>query len=127
MSDYYDFSLEHIRQLLAVAGLRKMHLPDGFESATIGELQKCYNGIGPDRWCPKFRRAITRLLEFLEAPALIHDWEYSQPVKSYGRFTAANWRLLVNSWKDGRFRVGLAAAVLCQLFGYSGYKEGAVK
>lgn len=119
----YDYTIEHIQDLLGVTRLRNMSLPDGFADESIETLQRVYNGVGAEAWSSKFRSFVTRLLEDLEAPALIHDWEYTFQPKNYKAFTKANFRLCINAWKDHRFKVGLGAAILCQLFGYSGYKE----
>jgi len=118
----YNYSLKHIKELRAVILLRKMSVPDDFKSTNSKRLRSIYNGIGPEAWSSTFRGIVTKALSVLESPALIHDFEYSHRAKSYWRFTKANFRLMWNSWLDGRFRAGIVAALLCQIFGYGGYK-----
>ncbi len=122
----YDFTIDHIRELLAVTDLRNMSLPEGFATTSMEELQRIYNGIGPEAWGSSFRCCITKLLNWLETPALIHDWEYEFAPRTYGAFTQANLRLVWNSWKDGRFKIGLAAGLLCQIGGWGAFKNGGV-
>jgi len=120
----YDYTIDHIRELLAVVDLRHMSYPEGFAETSMEELQRVYNGVGPESWNPTFRGWMTKLLNWLEAPALIHDYEYSFAERTYWAFTKANLRLVGNSWRDGRFKIGLAAGVLCQLGGWRAYKVG---
>ena len=90
---------------------------------THEELQACYNGVGPDRWSSRFRRFTTWILTFLEASALIHDWEYEYQEKTYWAFTLANLRLAWNASLDRHPVAGIVGAVLCQCFGWRGFKN----
>ena len=133
----YAYSLEHVQELRDVA-LSRLSTPDSFRSEELPVLQTCYNGIGPDRWSSRFRGFVTWVLGFFEADALVHDYEYSLAVKSYWLFTVANLRFALNSviLAAVRFGVtrktlkvaslGLLLALLCQVFGYSGYKTGSL-
>ena len=123
MDTKYNFSFEHIVFLRSHCYRSHLWVPDGFWMTTHEELQACYNGIGPDRWSSRFRRFTTWILTFLEAPALIHDWEYTYQPKTYGAFTMANLRLAYNAAKDNHPFSGITAAVLCQLFGWRGYEK----
>ena len=74
------------------------------------------------------------MLRPFQAAAFVHDWEYSLPEKSYRAFTAANCRLAANTAREALYdcRVslvpaGIAAAVLCQLFGHAAYLRGRPK
>ena len=133
----YHYSLDHVRALRERA--RRYHLwhPEGFAAAPDELIRRCYNGIGPDRWASQFRGLVTWLLGFFEADAMLHDFEYSLPGKTYGRFTLANVRFCVNAVLLAlqayplKLAVKVAAlgvllGVLCQLFGYSGYKTGTI-
>jgi len=133
----YAYPLDHVRKLRDVA-LSRLSAPDSFRSEQLEILHGCYNGIGPDRWSTRFRAFVTWVLGFFEADALVHDYEYSLPKKSYGLFTVANLRFALNSviLAAVRFGVtrktakvaalGLLLALLCQLFGYSGYKTASL-
>ena len=121
MRNGYYCTLSHVRDLRRVIALRRMSVPKGFFRINSRRMQSAYNGIGPEAWSASFRSAITGALDFLEAPALIHDVEWSARRKSFWRFTASNLRLMVNSWKDAHFIAGVVAAVLCQCFGHRGY------
>lgn len=130
----YDFSIEHVNDLYNIVLQKKLSIPAEFEKEKISILRQCYNGIGPDRWSSQFRAFTTSLLEFFEAEAMIHDYEYSLPKKSYWRFSKANLRFAFNgvvlaikthkiSLKTLKLIVlGFILALLCQMFGYSGYK-----
>lgn len=119
----YNFSLDHVRKLKMHCFEARLSMPEMFRFASQAQLQACYNGVGPDRWSSCFRRFTTWVLTFLEAPALIHDWEYEYQPKTYGAFTLANLRLAYNAAKDRHPVAGVAAAVLCQLFGWIGFKN----
>ena len=120
----YNYSLEHVQDLKMHCFSARLSMPELFRFATLEVLQACYNGIGPDRWSSRFRRFTTWILTFLEAPALIHDWEFTYQPKTYGAFTMANLRLAYNAAKDKHPFSGITAAILCQLFGWRGYKTG---
>ncbi|MDD3155341.1 MAG: hypothetical protein PHS41_10770 [Victivallaceae bacterium] len=51
-----------------------------------------------------------------------HDFDFAIG-GSYWKFTIANLRLAYNSCRDGIAFVGIAAAILCQLFGWMAWKE----
>lgn len=117
----YNFPLSHIKTLKLHCFDAGLSMPHLFRFASAEQLQACYNGIGPDRWSSRFRRFTTWILTFLEAPALIHDWEFTYQPKTYGAFTLANLRLAYNAAKDKHPFSGITAAVLCQLFGWRGF------
>ena len=132
----YNFGLRHIQGLRRDIIANNLVAPAGFFRATDLELQQCYNGIGPDRWAPRFRDLVSKLLRSFEADALIHDWEYTFQPKTYTHFTIANARFLINTFvaayagNQGRWSKiisqtakGALLALLCQLFGWSGYKS----
>ena len=50
--------------------------------------------------------------------------EYEHQRKTYGAFTLANLRLACNAAMDKHPFAGLAAAILCQLFGWKGFRKG---
>lgn len=120
----YNFPLSHVQRLKAHCLEAGLSMPEMFRSASVEQLQACYNGVGPDRWSSCFRRFTTWVLTFLEASALIHDWEYEYQPKTYGAFTVANLRLAYNAARDCHPFAGLAGAVLCQLFGWVGFRKG---
>ena len=60
----------------------------------------------------------------MEAEALIHDIEYLSENKSYLLFTIANFRLFFNGMKARHFVSGLTLAIICQIFGFSAWKDG---
>ena len=108
--------------------------PDSFWDASEIELAQAFNGIGTDRWPNWLRTALTALLRPFQAAALVHDWEYSQRIKSYRAFSAANWRLAVNIAREALYDchpsvipAGALAALLCQSFGWHAYKTGRLR
>ena len=135
MSVSEEYSRSHIRELRYIAVMHGLSMPDGFSTESEDMLCMLYNGIGPEAWSAHFRRLTTWLLSFFEADALIHDYEYSLPGKSYWKFTLANLRFAWNACKlaFGKYRfreacrvslLGVFLALLCQCFGYDGYLKG---
>ncbi len=125
------YPVAYVREIREHCDRIGVRAPASFWRASMEELAAAFNGVGPDRWCPVFRSAVSWLLKPFFTAALPHDWEYSQPEKSYLAFTAANWRFAVNSWiealderRPGMIFMGLALAVLCQVFGWGGYLHG---
>lgn len=129
-------ALEQIEYLRNLAAARNLSAPARFWETSPEVLEKVYNGIGPDRWSSRFRAAVTALLERYEEEALIHDWEYTYQPKTYLHFLLANLRFAGNAiiaaydrsgvfarrfWLDCGF--GIVLAILCQLFGWTGYRQ----
>lgn len=136
MTTPYNYSIGHILGLRDRIIADDLVAPAGFFMANVHTLQQCYNGIGPERWSPRFRDLTSRLLKSFWCEALIHDWEYTYSPKTYTHFTIANARFLVNTFvaaydsNRGRWSKiisqtakGALLASLCQLFGYAGYKS----
>lgn len=118
--------LMHILTLKQAAVWMKLSLPEGFAECSLLRLFGCYNGVGA-QWMPhRMRRLLTEWFSFLAAASLIHDYEFTCLPKSYWNFTKANLRLAYNAAKSGKLLTGSAAAVICQLFGWSAYKPGKV-
>lgn len=116
--------IEYIKYLRQKAVALKFSFPPNFKRYNSKRLLRCYNGIGA-AWMPKwFRDFVTYIFYRLEAAALLHDFEYTRKKKSYWRFTVANVRLAYNSARSRRLLLGIAAMVVCQLFGWSAYKAG---
>lgn len=120
-----------ISYLRAFCGEFHADAPGSFWSATDSELAQAFNGIGSEHWPDWLRSALTALLRPFQAAALIHDWEYSQNVKSYRMFSAANWHLGVNIAREALYDchpsiipAGALAALLCQIFGWRAYING---
>lgn len=131
---HYNYSLEHIKLLRNTALDRNLYAPKSFWTATNEQLHNCYNGIGPDAWSPYLRGAVTRCLEVFESDALIHDYEYESAPRTYAAFTLANlrfaWNATVNAFYCANLITGfqhvifgMLLALLCQLFGWRGFKH----
>lgn len=116
--------VDYIKYLRAEAVAKGFSFPAKFKKTNSGKMAKLYNGIGAE-WMPKLLvRIITYICDRLEAPALVHDFEYSMKPKTYWRFTVANVRFAYNSAKCRRPVLGIAGAVICQLFGWWAFKNG---
>ena len=116
--------IEYIRYLRQTAVALKFSFPPNFKRYNSKRLLRCYNGVGAE-WMPDWLlKIVTFLCDRLEAPALIHDFEYVHGAKSYWRFTVANVRLAYNAAKSRRILLGIAAMIICQLFGWYAYKHG---
>lgn len=130
----YEYSTDEVKEILKRIKSLNLSAPACFWCCTTEELAACYNGIGPDAWSSRCRKLVTSLLEKFTAPAMVHDWEYTFCPKNYWFFTVANMRFAVNSFIDAFYEkrgsryiikqtlLGIALAMLCQLFGYKGYK-----
>ena len=108
--------------------------PPEFWSAPVDVLERAYNGIGPENWPGWARTIVSFLLRPFAAAALIHDFEFSDQYKSFGRFTDANCRLAVNIAKEAVYNrharyifAGVIAGVVCELFGWRAYQEGKLR
>ncbi|MEA4861702.1 MAG: hypothetical protein AB7F40_05265 [Victivallaceae bacterium] len=128
-----DYSVGHILGLKLAGVELGLKTPPEFSGCPSEVLQRLYNGLGPDRFPAWLRKLITKLLAMFEPPALVHDWEYVFMPKTYLAFTAANLRFAANCLLTaldayGGCRMvreaacGLFLALLCQLFGWHGYK-----
>jgi len=128
-------TLEQVECLRDLVAERNLSAPARFWDTPPETLHRVYNGIGPDRWSARFRASVTALLERYEEEALIHDWEYTFQPKTRLHFLLANLRFAGNAivaaydrsgafsrrfWLDGG--LGIVLAILCQLFGWIGYK-----
>ncbi len=125
----YCYSREHVGMLRRSARRLGCSAPAAFWNAPLRLLQECYNGIGPEAWSSRFRSRVTQALELFEVAALPHDFEFSRSPRNYFAFTLANLRFAVNAGLEARergswrmFRLGLALALVCQLFGWRGYR-----
>lgn len=123
-----------IENLLAMCAEIGAKAPASFWAASDETLARAWNGIGPEHWPKWMRGAVSALLRPFSAAALIHDWEFSNPVKTVKGFTAANARLTGNIIREAIFDChpalipwGIAAGVLCEIFGWRAYKEGKLK
>jgi len=108
--------------------------PPEFWTTPMSVLKRAYNGVGPEDWPTWARKALSVLLRPFSAAALVHDFEYSWEYKSKGMFRDANLRLCINIAKTAVYNrryilivYGVAAALLCQIFGYKAYCEGRLK
>lgn len=125
----YEYPIEHVKELRRRARKYGFWVPPDFWGVAAIQLQRCYNGIGPDRWSKRARRLITWALDYLEAPALPHDYSYDKG-GGYWTFTIANLQLVFNATIEAIVRrsfkifiAGIVAVLLCQLFGYSGFRH----
>lgn len=118
------YSLDHIKKLCDHAKEKGFSFPAEFKGRSLQWMRRHYNGVGAE-WLPRFVRKLTTfLLSPLEPAALLHDIEFLAKKKTYWKFTKANLRLFWNSAKDGHFFLGVGAAVVCQCFGWSAWRDG---
>ena len=116
--------IEHIRYLRKSARALKFSFPENFKRCSSKRLSAYYNGVGAG-WMPDWmRKTLTFMCRRLEAPALIHDFEFVCGKKSFMNFTSANLRLAYNAAKSRRPFTGIISALICQIFGWSAYKNG---
>ena len=117
-------NVEYVKYLRQQAVALKFSFPPNFKKYNSKRLVRCFNGIGAE-WMPKtLRNFMTELFFSLQSAALLHDFEYTHGRKSYWNFTVANVRFAYNAAKSHRLLCGIAGLIICQLFGYSAYKNG---
>ena len=131
----YSYSFEHVQSLKMRCFSARLSMPYFFRFASDEQLQACYNGIGPEAWAPGLRSIVTALLDRFEPEALIHDWEFTYQPRTYTAFTLANIRFAWNAFLCAcsathhrknlllQTAAGIALAVLCQIWGWNGYKQ----
>ena len=95
-----NYSIEHVNSLRQKAIQWKLSAPAGFEECALIDIQKMYNGIGPDRWDSGFRDRLTSVLTWCEPAVLVHDVDFSIKVRS---FEVANDALEANAMKCAWF------------------------
>lgn len=82
-----------------IATVRRLDLlrSHWFDLTSADDLERIYNGIGP-QWLPRWlRRAVTRGLSRYEPAAIIHDWDFAMGYdRSRKAFNAANTRFHAN-------------------------------
>lgn len=128
--NYYNYHVGHVDAIRRRCRKIGASAAPGFWSCRIYRLQGIYNGIGPEAWSPHFRAWVTRTLDRFEVAALPHDYEYATAPRTYLHFTIANARFAVNAcleaWYSRRWRLapeGFLLAILCQCFGWSGFRS----
>mgnify|MGYP000125148407 FL=1 len=141
-----DYDINHVDSLLNHGRDIGIWTSAAFWQASGDTLRRCYNGIGPDAWSSRFRGLVTMLLEPFEIAALPHDFDFGTAARTYFAFTVANIRFAVNAILEAFHRhplclplnkisrqelqrlttmilFGLLLAVLCQCFGWGGFKN----
>jgi len=131
-----DYDINHVDSLLNHGRDIGIWTSAAFWQASGDTLRRCYNGIGPDAWSSRFR----------EIAALPHDFDFGTAARTYFAFTVANIRFAVNAILEAFHRhplclplnkisrqelqrlttmilFGLLLAVLCQCFGWGGFKN----
>ena len=82
----YVPSIDEIESLLAFIKAHNLFVPSYFWKLTPVQIQKIYNGIGPDAEPSWIARRLTDALHWAAAAALIHDIRYE-----FGDGTKADW------------------------------------
>ncbi|MDD5698125.1 MAG: hypothetical protein PHH77_05865 [Victivallaceae bacterium] len=73
--------------------------PESFRAATEEQIDKVYNGAGPD-WMPQWERDIlTEFLRIFKVAIAIHDWRFEYADGSGEGFKTANREFLANMRK----------------------------
>ena len=119
----YAYTLKQVAALRGEVREHHFSVPRGFERCSTRRLREYYNGVGAESWSPYFRKFVSYLLGFLNAPALVHDYEFSRRKKSFWLFSKANLRLVYNCAWEWHLLLGLVAGLLCEIFGYGAYKR----
>lgn len=122
-----------VERLIAVAKRIGLHGVEDVEQHPIGCLCADYNGIGPEFFPERLRRAIDSLAEDLQPAAMIHDFRWSHADGSEDDFNFSNTELEVNFsliaksfpvYHPKRYYlayVGKKFAYLCRAYGYIPY------
>lgn len=104
-----------------------------FWMADIKEVKKCYDGIGPSKWSPKFRKFIAKLLAPVEGSIMIHDYEWKNCDKTFFSFLMINLKFSFNSIREARAEkkwkiafMGIALAILNSTLGWKLFKTSSL-
>ena len=130
------YSLEQIAVLRKKCNDLKLVGREVLDKYSDEELQCICNGIGPDVFPFGIRKFVTFIHPTLECCAFIHDVDFYESNGTRDHFSASNYRYAKNgeilakaaySWYNpARYIVilqGCRHALLCQKYGWSGYKE----
>ena len=128
-------SNEQLKELILTAYRLNLEHVEILDKYSIAEIEKIYNGIGPDRFPGWLRDIVTASADLFEPAALIHDIEYHEG-GTKEQFTASNERFKQNcytlvkdryGWYDPRRYLWLNKARrwsnYCQLFGWDGWTK----
>lgn len=119
-----NYSRKHIIYLCQVARKNDFSFPQEMDNKSYAWIQRHYNGIGAEWMSRSIRNIATKFMQHMEPEAMLHDIEYLNKKKSYWNFTKANFRLCYNAFKARHLFSGIALALICQIFGWSAWKEG---
>lgn len=98
------YTAKEIEELIATAraaNLEGVELLNGDPEAIAVK----YNGIGPEEWPEKWRRAITRCFGLFQPAALIHDLRFTYASGTRRDFNYANVEFHNNCLKLARFSI----------------------
>jgi len=98
------YSFDEINGLCCIISEAELDTPDSLKAASELEIQKSCNGIGADWQSEKSRAIFTKILNYAEAAALIHDWEYAKSDGLIPNQRIADDRFLLNAYREIDFK-----------------------
>ena len=98
------YTKSEIDNLLKIAVDAGLEAPVSLIKSTGLEIQERCNGIGADWMSEQSRAILTRVLNYAEATALIHDWQYSKSDGSRKKQQDADDLFLLNGYREIDFK-----------------------
>lgn len=107
-------------------------VPD-FWLSDIEEIKECYDGIGPSKWSPKFRKFVAKMLAPIEGSVMIHDYEWKNCDKTLFSFLMINLKFSCNSIREAKAEkkwkiafMGIVLAILNSTLGWKLFKTSSL-
>ena len=126
-----EYSLKEIRRLIDLANRFELVGREIINEYSIDQIQKVYNGIGPDRFSEKFRKFLTNMNHDPLPAVLIHDLQFDKG-GSKERFYEVNDELhknlvilsscLYSKWNPWRYIQMFRAWYFCKICDKIGFE-----
>lgn len=94
------YTTEQIKSLRCRASAARLSYYVDFDEESDERLAQVCNGIGADWMSERSRKVVTKAMKYMEASAMIHDWEYDAQIDTQEN---ADERLLLNGLREVRF------------------------
>nr|DAR29705.1 MAG TPA: hypothetical protein [Caudoviricetes sp.] len=98
------YTRKKINELFLTINNARLDMPSSLRNAEFDDVRQRCNGIGADWQSEKSRKIFTRILNYAEATALIHDWQYSESDGSPSNQQKADDRFLLNGYREIDFK-----------------------
>ena len=98
------YTIEEINEIKALAVESGLHFPEDLLFTPAKDLQKIFNGVGASWQSESSRKTLSKIYEFAEATALIHDYQYALASLDLKAQQKADDLFLLNGIKENLFK-----------------------